>query len=65
MHSLFPQETWKSSWTIMLLNKLNSIHGDVSLTLPVPTDKPTHNFVPNQQVLIRSLKSMKGEPKYL
>ncbi len=41
---------------ISLIDKLNSVCTDFSLSLPILSDKPTHNFVPGQQVLIRSLK---------
>lgn len=48
------------------VEKLNSINGNVSLTFPIPSGRLTHHFVPNQQVLIRSLKPVKvREPKYL
>lgn len=49
-----------------LIKTLNSINGDVSLSLPLPADNPTHSFAPGQQVLIKCLKPPKlGEPKYL
>ncbi|XP_048041320.1 protein NYNRIN-like [Megalobrama amblycephala] len=49
-----------------LIKTLNSINGDVSLSLPLPAEKNTHPFVPGQQVLIKCLKPTKlGEPKYL
>ncbi|KAL1256500.1 hypothetical protein QQF64_012045 [Cirrhinus molitorella] len=48
-----------------LIKTLNDINGDVSLSLPLPAEKPTHPFVPGQQVLIKCLKPPKlGEPKY-
>ena len=49
-----------------LVKTLNGINGDVSLSLPVPSEKPTHPFVPGQQVLIKCLKPTRlGEPNYL
>ncbi len=51
---------------ISLIDKLNSVCANVSLSLPIPSDKPTHNLVPGQQVLIQSLKPVAvGEPRYL
>uniref|UniRef100_A0A8C1B1D4 Uncharacterized protein n=1 Tax=Cyprinus carpio carpio TaxID=630221 RepID=A0A8C1B1D4_CYPCA len=50
----------------ILQKKLNSICADVSLCLPLPSENPTHSFVPGQSVLIKSLKPTKvGEPRYL
>ncbi|KAA0723980.1 Retrovirus-related Pol polyprotein from transposon opus [Triplophysa tibetana] len=41
------------------------ICADVSLCLPLPSEQPTHNFVPGQKVFVRSLKPTKvGESKY-
>ncbi len=55
-----------NDYVISLFDKLNSVCADVSLSLSIPSDKPTHNFVPGQQVLIRSLKPVAvGEPRYL
>lgn len=43
----------------------NSVCADVSLCLLLPSEKPTHSFVPGHKVLVRSLKQTKvGEPKY-
>ncbi len=53
-------------YVIFLIDKLNSVCANVSLSLPIPSEKPTHSFVPGQQVLIRSLKPVAvGEPRYL
>ncbi len=47
-------------------DKLNSVCANVSLSLLIQSDKPIHNFVPGQQVLILSLKPVAvGEPRYL
>lgn len=49
-----------------LVKTLNSINGDVSLSLPLPAENPTHSYTPGQQVLIKCLKPPRlGEPKYL
>ncbi len=64
--SLGDMEVILDDYVISLIDKLNSVCADVSLSLPIPSDKPTHNFVPGQQVLIRSLKPVAvGEPRYL
>ncbi len=64
--SLRDMEVILDNHVISLINKLNSVCADVSLSLPIPSDKPTHNFVPGQQVLIQSLKPVAlGEPRYL
>ncbi len=63
--SLGDMEVILDDHVISLIDKLNSVWA-VSLSLPIPSDKPTHNFVPGQQVLIRSLKPVAvGEPRYL
>ncbi|XP_039531160.1 uncharacterized protein LOC120481527 [Pimephales promelas] len=49
-----------------LVRTLNGINGDVSLSLPLPSEKPTHPFVPGQSVLVKCLKPTKlGEANYL
>ncbi|MGL4599928.1 MAG: reverse transcriptase domain-containing protein [Plesiomonas sp.] len=64
--SLGDLEVIQEDYVVSLVEKLNSVCADVSLSLPLPSDKPTHDFVPGQAVLIRSLKQTKvGEPKYL
>ncbi len=64
--SLGDMEVILDDYVISLIDKLNSVCADVSLSLPIPSEKPTHNFVPGQQVLTRSLKPVAvGEPKYL
>ncbi len=51
-------------YVISLIDKLNSVCGHVSLSLPITSDKPTHNFVSSQQV--RSLKPVAmAEQNYL
>ncbi len=53
-------------YVISLIDKLNSVCANVSLSLHIPSDKPTHNFVPGQQVRIRSLKPVAvAEQSYL
>ncbi len=53
-------------YVISLIDKLNSVCADVSLSLPIPSDKSNHNLIPGQQVLIRSLKPVTvGEPRHL
>ncbi|MGL5118586.1 MAG: integrase catalytic domain-containing protein [Plesiomonas shigelloides] len=55
----------QEDYVTSLVEKLNSICADVSLCLPLPSENPTHNFVPGQKVFVRSLKPTKvGEPKY-
>ncbi len=64
--SLGDMEVILDDYVISLIDKLNSVFANVSLSLPIPSDKPTHNFLPGQQVLIRSLKPVTiGEPRYL
>ncbi len=64
--SLGDMEVILDDYVISLIDKLNSVCANVSLSLPIPSDKPTHNFVPGQQVLIRSLKPVAvGELRYL
>ncbi len=46
---------------ISLIDKLNSVCAEVSLSLPIPSDKPTHNFVPGQQLPIQSLNIGPGQ----
>ncbi len=60
-----PLNICQRSEMISLIDKLNSVCADVSLSLPIPSEKPTHNFITGQQVLIRSLKPVVvGEPRY-
>ncbi len=64
--SLGDMEVILDDYVISLIDKLNSVCANVSLSLPIPLDKPTHNFVPGKQVLIRSLKPVAvGELRYL
>lgn len=64
--SLGDREVIQDDYVTSLIEKLNSICVDVSLCLPLPSDRPTHPFVPGHSVLIKSLKPTKvGEPKYL
>ncbi|KAI2645438.1 hypothetical protein H4Q32_029412 [Labeo rohita] len=64
--SLGDLEVIQEDYVTSLIEKLNSICADVSLSLPLPSEKPTHPFVPGQSVLIKSLKPTRiGEPKYL
>ncbi len=64
--SLGDMEVILDYYVISLIDKLNSVCADVSLSLPIPSDKPTQNFVTAKQVLIRSLKPVAvGEPRYL
>lgn len=64
--SLGDLEVIQEDYVTSLIEKLNSICADVSLCLPLPSEKPTHPFVPGQSVLIKSLKPTKvGEPRYL
>ncbi|KAI2645593.1 Gag-Pol polyprotein [Labeo rohita] len=64
--SLGDLEVIQEDYVTSLIEKLNSICADVSLCLPLPSEKPTHPFVPGQSVLIKSLKPTRiGEPKYL
>ncbi len=64
--SLGDMEGILDDYVISLIDKLNSVCANVSLSLPIPSEKPTHNFVPGKQVLIRSLKPVAvGEPRYL
>ena len=52
-------------YTDALVNTLNGIYGDVSLSLPLPSDKPTHPFEPGDRVLVLSLKTKGvGDPPY-
>lgn len=44
------------NYTQALVEKFNSIHGDVSVSLPLPTEQPTHPFLPGDIVLVKSLK---------
>ncbi len=46
---------------ISFIDKLNSVCAEVSLSLPIPSDKPTHNFVPGQQLPIQSLNIGPGQ----
>ncbi len=53
-------------YVISLIDKLNSVCANVSLSLPIPSENPTHNFVPGKQVLVRSLKPVAvGELRFL
>ncbi|KAL0153386.1 hypothetical protein M9458_051305, partial [Cirrhinus mrigala] len=64
--SLGDLEVIQKDYVTSLIEKLNSICADVSLCFPLPSEKPTHPFVPGQSVLIKSLKLTRiGEPKYL
>lgn len=64
--SLGDLEVIQEDYVTSLIEKLNSICADVSLCLPLPSEHPTHSFVPGQSVLIKSLKPTKvGEPRYL
>ncbi|KAI2642432.1 Gag-Pol polyprotein [Labeo rohita] len=64
--SLGDLEVIQEDYVTSLIEKLNSICADVSLCLPLPSEKPTHPFVPGQSVLIKSLKLTRiGELKYL
>nr|XP_055047287.1 uncharacterized protein LOC129432726 [Misgurnus anguillicaudatus] len=64
--SLGDLEVIQEDYVVSLIEKLNSICADVSLSLPLPSEKPTHAFLPGQSVLIRSLKPVRvGEPKYV
>ncbi|ROI47835.1 Transposon Tf2-6 polyprotein [Anabarilius grahami] len=64
--SLGDLEVIQEDYVTSLIEKLNSICADVSLCLPLPSEKPTHPFVPGESVLIKSLKPTKvGEPRYL
>lgn len=64
--SLGDLEVIQEDYVTSLIEKLNSICADVSLCLPLPSENPTHPFVPGQSVLIKSLKPTKvGEPRYL
>jgi len=63
--SLGDMEVTLDDYVISFIDKLNSVCAHVSLSLPIPSDKPTHNFIPGQQVLIGSLKPVAvGEPRY-
>ncbi len=59
--SLGDMEVILDDYVISLIDKLNSVCANVSLSLPIPSDKPIHNFVPGKQVLIRSLKPVAVE----
>ncbi len=64
--SLGDMEVILDDYVISHIDKLNSVCANVSLSLPIPSEKPTHNFVPGKQVLIRSLKPVAvGELRYL
>ncbi|KAI2665983.1 Gag-Pol polyprotein [Labeo rohita] len=64
--SLGDLEVIQEDYVTSLIEKLTSICADVSLCVPLPSEKPTHPFVPGQSVLIKSLKMMRvGEPRYL
>ncbi len=43
--SLGDMEVILDDYVVSLIDKLNSVCADVSLSLPIPSDKPTHNFV--------------------
>uniref|UniRef100_A0A3B4CEH5 Uncharacterized protein n=1 Tax=Pygocentrus nattereri TaxID=42514 RepID=A0A3B4CEH5_PYGNA len=45
--------------TQLLSEKLNSVLGNVSCSLTVPADKPTHSFVPGDTVLVKTLNPRK------
>ncbi len=64
--SLGDMEVILDDYVISHIDKLNSVCANVSLSLPIPSKKNTHNFVPGKQVLIRSLKPVAvGELRYL
>lgn len=42
-------------YTQALIEKLNSVHDNVSASLPLPTKKPSHHFLPGDSVLVKSL----------
>ncbi len=64
--SLGDMEVILDDYVISLIDKLNSVCANVSLSLPIPSEKPTHNFIPSIQVLIQSLKPVAvGELRYL
>lgn len=46
-------------YTQTLIEKLNSVHGNVSAPLPLPAKKPTHPFLPGDTVLVKSLNPRK------
>ncbi len=50
--SLGDMEVILDDYVISLIDKLNSVCANVSLSLPIPSEKPTHNFVPGKQVLV-------------
>ncbi|XP_065115877.1 uncharacterized protein [Paramisgurnus dabryanus] len=56
-------ELIQEDYVVSIIEKLNSICANVSLS--PPSENPTHSFAPGQSVLIKSLKPTRvGEPNY-
>ncbi|KAG8440570.1 hypothetical protein GDO86_006351 [Hymenochirus boettgeri] len=55
----------QEAYVAKLIEKLNSIYGDVSLSFPLPSSAPTHPFKPGDVVLVKALHQHKSlEPPY-
>ncbi|MEE6511608.1 hypothetical protein FKM82_018250 [Ascaphus truei] len=59
-------EQIQENYVYHLIQKLNGIYGDVSSSLPLPSDKPTHRFQPGDKVVVKRLPAKGGttEPPY-
>lgn len=55
-------DTILCDYTDVLMKTLNGNYGDASLSLPMPSDKPTHHFLPGSDQITQPKEGL-GQQK--